>query len=99
MFDDQITLRQLAANKRQDGVMETIPAETTIFCRVDSVSGSEFFEAGQNDIQAEFRFTVWADEYAGQKEVTYAGKEYRIYRTYKPSQDFIELYAEERVGV
>ena len=99
MFDDQITLRQLAGAKNAYGVMVLTPTETTIFCRVDSVTGSEFFAAGKNGIHADYRFTVWADEYAGQKEVKYDGKEYRIYRTYKPSEDLIELYAEERVGV
>lgn len=99
MRDDLITLRQLAANKRPDGVMETTATEKTIFCRVDSVSGSEFFAAGQNGIHPEYRFTVWADEYSGEKEVAYNGKEYRVYRTYRVTEDLIELYAEERTGV
>lgn len=99
MFDDKITLRGLAADRDEYGVMQTVPTDTTIFCDVSSVSASEFFDAGQSGIHAEFRFTVWADEYSGQQDVVYRNKPYRVYRTYKPDVDHIELYVEERVGV
>lgn len=99
MLDDQITLRKLTAAKRPDGIMATTTEDTTIFCDVSSVSASEFFAAGQNGIHAEFRFTAWADEYSGQQDVLYLGKAYRVYRTYRPDVDHIELYVEERIGV
>lgn len=99
MLDDQVTLRRLTASKNQYGVMETVALDTTIFCDVASVSASEFFAAGQSGIHAEYRFTVWADEYDGQQDVEYLGKQYRVYRTYKPDVDHIELYVEERIGV
>lgn len=99
MLDDQITLRQLAAKKRADGVMDTTVTEKQIFCDVSNVSASEFFAAGQNGIHADYRFTIWGDEYSGEKEVKYLGKLYRVYRLYRPDVDHLELYVEERVGV
>ena len=99
MFDDKITLRGLAANRDEYGIMGTTPTDTEIYCDVSSVTASEVFSAGQSGIHADYRFTVWADEYSGQQDVVYRGKPYRVYRTYKPDVDHIELYVEERVGV
>lgn len=78
-----------------------IATETTYdtFCKVESVTRSEFFNAGKAGLTPEYVFTVNAVEYEGQPEVEYEGKRYTIYRTYKTDEDMMELYAEYRSGV
>lgn len=68
------------------------------FCRVQSVSGTEFFEAGQAGIRPQYRFTLPRAEYSGEQTVEYQGRRYTVYRTYEPSARMIELYVEARVG-
>ena len=77
----------------------TISTETTVFCQVDSISRAEFFDAGQNGIKPEYRFSVFFGDYAGQRVVIYKGVKYSIYRTYHARNDVIELYAERKTGV
>lgn len=74
------------------------PYET--FCQVDSISRTEFFDAGKAGLTPEYVFTINAVEYNGQSEVEYEGKRYTIYRTYyRKNDDMMELYAEYRSGV
>lgn len=77
------------------------PSETSrgVFCRVKSVSASEFARVGLSGLKPAWRFTVNADEYCGETLVRYLGKKYAVYRTYQPSQDKIELYVEVKTGV
>lgn len=69
------------------------------FCRVDSVTRSEYFQAGKAGIAPDFVFSINAAEYDGEKEVEYMGKRYGIYRTFRDGLDFMELYAEYKSGV
>lgn len=80
------------------------PAETETareaFCSVESVTRSEFFQAGKAGIVPDYVFSVNAIEYEGEKELEYNGDKFGIYRTYKADgSDYIELYAEYRSGV
>lgn len=84
---------------------EFIPEEKTqVFCRVDSVSRSEFYQAGQNGLKPEIVFTLssfW--DYAGQKLVRHADhtgteREYTVIRTYRTPDGGIEITCEERIA-
>ena len=56
-------------------------------CQVDSVTRSEFFEAGRNGLNPEFVFRVFFGDYeGGERLVEYRGKRYSIYRTYHGTQ-------------
>ena len=46
----------------------------------------------------EYRFTMFAPDYEGERTVKYHGKAYSIYRTYLGRTDTIELYAERKGG-
>lgn len=80
------------------GIQREHETETTVFCRVDSISSSEFFDASQAGQKPELRFTIYCKEYSGEELVKYKGEYFSVYRTYMRSQDFIELYAERDVG-
>ena len=69
-----------------------------VFCQVDSVTQSEFFEGGRNGLNPEYRFTMFFADYQGERTVEYNGRRYGIYRTYQPRTDIIELYAERKGG-
>lgn len=73
--------------------------KTDVYATVDPVTRAEFESAGLMGLKAQYRFTVWAAEYAGQGELEYNGDRLSIYRTYgaRPD-DRIELYASERAG-
>ena len=85
MVDGVITL--IAKTRQTDAYGRTVATETTrdVFAQIDSVSRAEFFAAGQNGLNPEYRFTVFSGEYTGEREADYNGVRYSIYRTYRPS--------------
>lgn len=70
-----------------------------IFCEIESVSQSEWSAAGINGLKAEYRVTVWADEYRNATAAILDGVRYSIYRTFQRSEDKIELYLTRKAGV
>lgn len=83
---------------------QTITEETrTVFCKVNSVGRTEFYQAAQNDMHPEYLFHLsHFKDYLGETELYYTDwtgteKRYTITRTYRRG-DAIELTAEERIG-
>lgn len=99
-MDGVIKLVKLTTTTDELGYPVETPTERETFCRVLSVSRSEFFQAGKAGLTPEHVFSVNAAEYEGEKELEYLGERYRIYRTYQPEgSDYIELYTEYRSGI
>ena len=69
-----------------------------IFGIVESVTMSEFYQAGMQGFKPEYRVLVWMNEYSGQELLEYNETIYRIYRTYRRDDGRIELYVTERKG-
>ena len=69
-----------------------------IFGIVDSVTMSEFYQAGMQGFKPEYRMTVWTNEYSDQDLLEYKEKVYTVYRTYRKDDGRIELYVTERKG-
>lgn len=89
-----------AETGRDDYGMETQKESVrTVFANVKSVGSKEFFEAGQNGLQPQYQFTMFAPDYDGERMIGYKGGRYAVYRTYQKTSDLIELYVEERAGV
>lgn len=95
---DVLTLLSVTKTQNQYGVWEKITTERQVFCQVDSVTRAEFFEAGRNGLNPEYRFTVFFDDYQGEETCVYKGKAYGIYRTYHSSTDKLELYVQRKGG-
>lgn len=72
--------------------------KTEVFATVNSVTMSEFYQAGLQGFKPDFRFTVWMNEYADQELVEYKEKVYSVYRTYRRDDGRIELYVREKKG-
>lgn len=98
MYDDVILL--VDSCLVDDELGQKIPHETTrqIFCRVGDISRSEFFNAGQNGLNPEYRFDVFRGDYHGERTVIFHGCRYTVYRTYASNKDTVELYVERRAG-
>ena len=99
-MDRSDVIELVTVTKTQDeyGVWRTSETTKQIYCQVDSVTQSEFFEAGRNGLNPEFRFTVFFGDYSDEPIVTYKDKRYAVYRTYLTRNDRLELYVERKGG-
>lgn len=95
---DIINLISETRAKNSFGIWETTRTARQVFCRVDSVSASEFFDGGRNGLNPEYRMTMFFADYNGEQIIEYNGATYSVYRTYKAKTDIIELYVERRGG-
>lgn len=94
-----ITLVSYPRTQDANGVWrDSAPVERTVYCQVDSVTRSEFFDGGRNGLKPEYRFTMFFAEYLGERTVIYNGVAYSVYRTYHGRTDDLELYVERRTG-
>lgn len=79
--------------------IETDEKQTPIFIEVQSVSRSEFYNAGREGLMPEFVFVTAAVNYSGEDTVDFAGQRFTIYRTYRSGgSDQIELYVQKKTG-
>lgn len=99
-MDRSTVIKLIGVTREQDeyGVWRSTPTYREVFAQVDSVTRAEFFEAGRNGLNPEFRFTMFAGDYEGETMVEYAGKTYAIYRTFFARNDTLELYVERKGG-
>lgn len=81
------------------GQMVSTASTSQVFCNIQSVSQSEWFQGGQNGLKPEYKVTMFAPDYSGQQEVEYKGIKYGIYRTYLRQDELLELYLERKTGV
>ena len=93
-----ITLVSTVKTQDEYGVWRTTPTLRDVFCQVDSVTRNEFFEAGRNGLNPEYRFTMFFGDYDGEQTVIYNGLSYSVYRTYHARTDVLELYVERKGG-
>lgn len=99
-MDRSDVIKLIGTTKAQDnrGVWRETPTSREVMCQVDSVTQSEFFEAGRNGLNPEFRFTLFFGDYSGESIVEYKGQTYSVYRTYCRRKDKVELYVERKGG-
>lgn len=85
-----------------DSIGQHVPVETyrDVFCRIESISRSEWVSAGQNSINASIVAVTPAVNYAGERIAVINGQRKAVYRTYiPPDSDDIELYLQDESGV
>lgn len=93
-----ITLLSSTRTQNAYGVWVETVTKKDVFCQVDSVTRAEFFEGGRNGLNPQFRFTMFAYDYSGEREVIYKDSHYSVYRTYQGRNDTLELYVERKGG-
>ena len=94
---DVLTLVAQTISSDQYGNEVATEVETTVFCEVDSITQTEFYQAADTELNPEYRFTIFFGDYSGQPIVIYNGVRYAIYRTYR-ADDNLELYVERKIG-
>ena len=99
-MDRSTPITLLSSSKQQNayGVWVETLTNKEVFCQVDSVTRAEFFEGGRNGLNPEYRMTMFAGDYSGEKLLIYNGNTYSVYRTYQARNDTIELYVERKGG-
>ena len=99
-MDRSDVLTLISQTRTQDDYGRWIPntSERQVYVQVDSITHSEFYDAGRNGLNPEYRFTMFAYDYQGEELCEYNGNKFAIYRTYKRRDDMIELYAERQGG-
>lgn len=98
MMDSVLNL--ISQTRTQDDYGRWISTKTKkqIFCTVQSISMSEFYEAGRNGLNPAYRFLVFQGDYDGEELCEFEGDQYAIYRTFRRDPDTIELYVERKGG-
>lgn len=87
-------------NKTQDDYGQWIETVTKkqVYCQVDSITQSEFFEGGRNGLNPSYKFVLFFADYNDEPIVEYKDKTYSVYRTYLRRDDMLELYVERKGG-
>lgn len=97
---DRVQLISTVYAQNAMGVNVATERTVTIWAEVQSVSRTEFFEAGRSGISPSLTLVTPRVNYAGQQIAVVGGVRYAIYRTYLPADsDVIELHLEQRAGV
>lgn len=95
---DVINLISITQTQDEYGQWVDTPTSKQVFCQVESVGQREFFEAGRNGLNPQYKFTMFVGDYSDESLVEYNGKRYSVYRTYLTKTDKIELYVERKGG-
>ena len=94
---DVLTLIAQTISTDQYGNEVATEVEKQVFCEVDSITQTEFYQAANTELNPEYKFTIFFGDYDGQLLVEYNGVRYAIYRTYR-ADDNLELYVERKIG-
>ena len=94
---DVLTLIAQTISTDQYGNEVATEVEKQVFCEVDSITQTEFYQAANTELNPEYKFTIFFGDYNGQPIVEYNGVRYAIYRTYR-ADDNLELYVERKIG-
>ena len=95
---DVITLYADTITYDDYGVARKVRTGKDVFAKVESVTRSEFYEAGRAGLNPEFRITMFFGDYSGETLIGYKGKQYSVYRTYQAGTDLLEVYVERQGG-
>jgi SPP1 family predicted phage head-tail adaptor len=94
---DVLTLHTISSTNGPSGSpVNTVTATVDVFCESKGVKRAEYWGAQANGKRIDATFEVNADEYNDQTEAVYAGKTYKITRTYPINTNRIELICTRR---
>lgn len=95
-------LKLISRTYTEDKLGQKIPQESPreVFARMESISQSEFFEAGRIGLRPSYKAVLsTALDYDGEEIAEYEGRRYAIYRTYETPYGQMELYLQRETGV
>ena len=99
-MDRSNVINLCAVTRTQDDFGQWIESvfKKQVYCQVESITQSEFFEAGRNGLNPQFKFVMFFADYDNEPIVEYNGQTYSVYRTYLTKTDKMELYVERKGG-
>lgn len=98
-MDDMLRLYPNEVVQDEEGNEMYAEDYAEVYCEVEDVRSSQFYEAGRIGLHPDFVFIVFAGDYDGERICEYNGQRYEVYRTYHRTIDYIELYVQATVGV
>ena len=78
-------------------VIDTKTART-VFCNKKSVRMNEFYQAHGHGMKAELMLEIRTHDYQDEDELTFAGRDYDIVRTYDKNGEVMELICKRKAG-
>lgn len=89
-------IQLIRENRTGHGVHEAVTEEArTVFCTVQSVTRSEYYDALNAGIQPSLVFRLaLAEDYQNERVIRYKDLKYRVIRTYMTDDDGIEITVE-----
>lgn len=100
MFNDVLKLVSITNTKNNLGDIVQTKTERQVFCRVKSISQSEFYQASATGFKPNIKFALSDSlEYQGEEIVKYNSMEYRVIRTYTNERNEIELVCQKGVDI
>ena len=99
-MDRSNVLTLISQTRTQDDLGRWIASNSSrdVFVEVDSITQAEFYEAGRNGLNPEYRFRMFFGDYNGEELCEFEGQQYAVYRTYRRRNDVIELYVVRKGG-
>lgn len=97
-WDEKVILIS-SSGHREDEIGQQIPLETEkeVWCCRDRISRSEFYLAGQNNMEISEILIVHPYEYEGQRFVKFRERRMKVIKTYPISMEELELTCTERI--
>lgn len=97
-WDDTVTLISVVTYEEDDlGQQLAKEEEIEVCCCREQVSRSEFYLAGQNDIEVSEVLIVHPYEYNRERFVGFQGRRLKVVKTYQISTEELELTCTERI--
>lgn len=99
MFNKERVIKLVSVLTTYDEIGQVVPYETytEVIADLRNVSLTEWTNANQLGLSAEYEAIIWSHEYSKQEYVLIDGVRYHVYRTYETG-DYVELYLEQMVG-
>lgn len=99
IYNEIVTL--ITETFEKDDIGQHIPTENKMefFCRTESISKNEWFDAGRNGLKPQLKVILPDYNYDGAEKVEYDGVRYSVYRMFHNQKtNEVELYLEKKAG-
>ncbi len=97
-WNDAIELVSTKLETDDVGNQIPTPQKRTILCEKKSVTRQEFYQASASGFKPALVLNVHPYEYAGEPELYFEGKKYKVLRTYDVDAERLELTCERDLG-
>lgn len=98
MWNNELTLKSITYTEDEIGNQIPVEVNNTVFCEVNSIGRSEFYNASMAGLKPSIIFTVHPYEYNEETQIEFENKNYKVIRTYEKNTEELELTCEKVMG-